>query len=238
LRCELRALLQDLGARDGDTLSASLGSVVHAIAASAPAGASPSELEALLDQHWPELDFGPRWHAENERQRASGILAALLEWLAASRQKLELVDVERGFRAQVGDAVLTGRVDRLERDGHGRLVVVDLKTTKSRVKPDDLSRHPQLGAYQLAVEAGAFGAGEASGGAALVQLAARGRSGPEQWQPPLAETDDPSWIRDQVAEVAARLRGSEFTATVNAACGYCDLRASCPVSSEGRQVTA
>jgi superfamily I DNA/RNA helicase/RecB family exonuclease len=234
LRCEVRTLLQDIGARDGEQLSASLGTLVHEVAASAPPEADLAELERLLDEQWDGLDFGARWFAENERRRASRILARLVDWLRSSRDEYTLVDIERPFRADVGDAVLTGRVDRLERDRAGRLVVVDLKTGKSKVRADELPMHPQLGAYQLAVQAGAFGAGEQSGGALLVQLAASGRD-PEQLQAPLAEAEDPEWISREVAHVASRMRGSEFTARVNSYCGNCDLQTCCPLFA-GRQV--
>jgi RecB family exonuclease len=235
LRCEVRTLLQDVGARDGDQLSAKLGTLVHEVAATAPADADLDELERRLDEKWDTLDFGARWFAANERRRASRILARLVDWLRASRAQYELVGIEQPFTAEVGDARLSGQVDRLERDAAGRLVVVDLKTGKSKVRADDLPIHPQLGAYQLAVQAGAFGAGEQSGGALLVQLAAGGGD-PEQRQPPLAEADDPDWIVREVDYVAARMRGSEFTARVNSYCGGCDLQKCCPLQS-GLQVT-
>jgi RecB family exonuclease len=236
LRCELRALLQDLGARDGEQISASLGTLVHEIAASAPPDADLDELERRLDAQWDGLDFGARWFAANERRRAGAILAKLVAWLRTSRARYELVGIEQPFAAEIGDALLTGRVDRLERDQHGRLVVVDLKTGKSKVRADDLAVHPQLGAYQAAVQAGAFGDGERSGGALLVQLAASGKD-PEQYQPPLADAEEPEWINGEINYVAGRLRGSEFTARVNQACGYCDLQKCCPLQA-GRQVTS
>jgi superfamily I DNA/RNA helicase/RecB family exonuclease len=236
LRCELRAVLHDLGARDGDALSASLGTLVHEVAAAASPDASEEELAARLDAQWPALDFGAQWHARNERERAGAILRVLLAWLRQSRSGLQLVGIEQPFSAPLGDAVLAGRVDRLERDPDGRLVVVDLKTGKSRVSVADLPVHPQLAAYQLAVESGGFGAGERTGGARLVQLASPGRD-PEQRQAPLPEADDPDWIADTVAELAARYRGSEFTAQISSACGYCDLQACCPLYPAGRQVT-
>jgi RecB family exonuclease len=127
-------------------------------------------------------------------------------------------------------------VDRLERDAAGRLVVIDLKTGKSRVRADDMPVHPQLAAYQLAIESGAFGPGEVSGGARLVQLANAGKD-PEQRQAPLSESDDPDWIRREVARVAERLRGNEFSATINTLCGNCDLKKCCPLYPDGRQVT-
>jgi len=235
LRCEVRALLQEIGARDGEQLSASLGTLVHEVAATAPPDADLAELERLLDEKWHELDFGARWFAVNERRRAGQILARLVDWMRESRIRLELVGIEQPFSAPVGDAVLTGQVDRLERDAQGRLVVVDLKTGKSKTKADEVVVHPQLGAYQLAVEAGAFGPAE-PGGALLVQLAASGRN-PEQFQPPLDQAEDPDWIRREVEYVAGRMRGAEFTARVNPYCGACDLQKCCPLQS-GRQVTS
>jgi RecB family exonuclease len=235
LRCELRTLLQDIGAKDGEQISASLGTLVHEVAAAAPPGADVSELEAMLDEQWDKLDFGAQWFAANERRRASQILAKLVDWLRTSRADFTLVGIEQEFSAEVGDALLKGRVDRLERDAAGRLVVVDLKTGKTKVKGDDLPVHPQLGAYQLAVEAGAFGPGEESGGALLVQLAASARD-PQQFQGPLADADDPQWIRRHVDYVAERMRGAEFTARQNSYCGFCDLQKCCPLYA-GRQVT-
>jgi RecB family exonuclease len=237
LKCELRALLQDLGARDGDTLSASLGTLVHDVAARLDPDATQDEVEALLDERWGGLEFRAQWHATNERERVSRMLGVLLQWMRTSRAEgLELVGVEREFSAPLGEAVLGGRVDRLERDDEGRLVVIDLKTGKSRVKADDVPVHPQLAAYQLAVEIGGFGEGERTGGARLVQLAAPSRD-PEQRQVPLPEIDDPAWIGVEIARIAERLRGPEFTAMVHSGCGHCDVRSCCPLYPDGRQVT-
>jgi superfamily I DNA/RNA helicase/RecB family exonuclease len=236
LRCEVRTVLQDLGAKDGDTISASLGTLVHEVAATAPPGATVAELEAMLDAQWPALEFGAAWFSVNERKRATRILGRLVQWLVDSRVALDLVDIERDFGVEVGDAYLNGRVDRLERDRDGNLVVIDLKTGKNKVKSGDMAEHPQLGAYQLAVESGGFGAGEHSGGAMLVQLATGGAA--EQRQEPLSSAEDPDWIRARVAAVAERLRGSEFSATQNSYCPNCDLASCCPLQTAGRPVTA
>ncbi len=238
LRCGLRTLLAQLGARDDDDIGASLGTLIHEVAAQAGPEADLARLEELVDERWPTLDFGAAWLGANERARARGMLAKLVEWLRASRAGLRLVDVERDFDVQLGDARLRGRVDRLERDRDGRLVVIDLKTGKSKPKDDELAMNPQLGAYQLAVEAGGFGAGERAGGARLVQIGTSGKSPAEQAQGPLAEADDPGWVEAQVAYVARLLRGGEFSAAVNSYCGICDVRSSCPLQPEGQQVTS
>ena len=72
-------------------------------------------------------------------------------------------------------------------------MVVDLKTGKSKPAPEELAVHPQLGAYQLAVQERGFAevaAGVPTGGARLVQLGRAVRL-EDQQQPPLAAADDP-----------------------------------------------
>jgi RecB family exonuclease len=237
VKCELRAILQDLGARDSDSVSASLGTLVHEIAATIDGDPDRERLERVLDERWGGLDFAAQWFAQNERERAGRIIDVLLQWLAASRADgLELVATEQPFSVTIDDAQLAGQVDRLERDEEGRLVIVDLKTGKQRVKVDEVATHAQLAAYQLAVEAGGFGEGERSGGARLVQLANPGKD-PEQRQEPLADSAEAEAIRAQIVRMAQRLRGAQFTASVNEHCGYCDLRNCCPLHPDGRQVT-
>ncbi len=232
--CELRSLMTDLGVRDDQALAASLGTLVHDLAATAPEGQTLEDFERRLDEVWSGLQFGADWFAANERKRAAEMLRRLVTWLRDSRAQFTRVGVELEFEVPVGDTVLAGRVDRLERDRDGRLVVVDLKTGKS--KASDLESHAQLGAYQLAIENGAFAEnGSEPGGAVLVQL---GATGPvEQRQRPLTEADDPQWVRERLDALATRMRGHEFTATQNKRCHVCDVRTSCPLQVMGRQVT-
>ncbi|WP_375476786.1 ATP-dependent helicase [uncultured Jatrophihabitans sp.] len=235
LSCELRQVMRDLGVQEDQAVAANLGTLVHALAAEAPDDQPLAEFERRLQQLWNTLDFGASWFADNERARASAMLGRLVAWLGDSRGQLRRVAVEQDFEVAIGDAVLAGQVDRLERDGEGRLVVVDFKTGKSKPKADEMAMHPQLGAYQLAIAEGAFpDAGAEPGGAVLVQLGAGGK--PEQWQLPLAQADDPDWARQAVEHVARRMRGSEFTAAQNSRCQVCDVRACCPIQVQGRQV--
>ena len=236
--CQLRALLMDLGATDAtDEVAASLGTLVHWVAEQAEPGAGIEELTALLEQGWSRLDFGAPWHAVAERARAQRMLAALASWLVDSRAKLTLVAREEPFKVQIGDAVLSGKVDRLERDRDGRLVVIDLKTGKSKPTQKDVAVHPQLAVYQLAVAEGAFTGGEPAepGGAQLVQI---GTATPgAQAQPPLADFPDPGSVAADLARVAAVLRGNTVTAQPGKACSRCLVRSCCPAQDDGRQVT-
>jgi hypothetical protein len=142
-------------------------------------------------------------------------------------------------------AMLRGQVDRLEIDAEGRLVVVDLKTGRRKPSAEDLERHPQLGAYQAAVAAGAFddGTGDPpvarTGGALLAQLGDDTKKLSVQQQPPLEDGAD--WARAQVLKAADRMAGSFFPAVHDPKqSGYgggCPVPEVCPLCSNGKQVT-
>lgn len=167
-------------------LSRSLGTLVHAIAEEYPTG-TLEQLQTALEERIGSLGVPARREDESEeeyRERVPWEAYALYE--RAKRMILRLsyyyrthmdaqgwknLGVEGSFsvrvpvpfdpRGEVGelDALLTGRVDRLEeapeRDGTRRFVIVDLKTGKTKPDGTAVATHPQLAAYQIAVEAGA-----------------------------------------------------------------------------------
>jgi RecB family exonuclease len=124
-----------------------------------------------------------------------------------------------------------GRVDRLERDADGRLVVVDLKTGKNPVTKAEARRHAQLAMYQLVVAAGLMPDGDLPGGGRLVYLGKPGAGGPtvREQDAPTDETRD-EWRR-LVRHAAAQTQGPSFTARVNSGCVNCPVRQSCPAQA-------
>ncbi|HEV7754808.1 MAG TPA: ATP-dependent DNA helicase [Mycobacteriales bacterium] len=238
--CALRWLLETAGGSPGPGAAQGLGTLVHdaATLTADPASATEAALNARVDAGWQGLDLGGPWFADKERERARRMLRKLLGWLRENGR--DLVAVEEGFSVSVGRAVLEGRVDRLERDADGRLVVVDLKTGKAAPRNDDVGTNPQLGAYQLAVSLGGFehvAPDAAAGGAALVQLGTSAKAAKEQGQGPLPDAEDPAWAEELVTRVAEGMAGSVFTAVVNDRCQVCPVRTSCPANADGAQVT-
>ena len=150
----------------------------------------------------------------------------------------ERIGVELDLRVELGRAALRGRVDRLERHGNGALRVVDLKTGSGKPTTADLLRNAQLGAYQAAVEHGAFAEhGTVSAGAALLQVGkAAGVRTTLQQQGPLSADDDPRWADVLVTEAAEGMAGSDFLATIGPVCSFCAVRSSCPVQPEGKVI--
>ncbi len=238
-RCALRWLLESCGGSAGDLLSQGVGTLVHDLAYDVAIGAVlPEEILSAFETRWARLDSGTGWHSRRQHEQARTLVERLSGWLRSNPR--ELAAAEETFAVEVGRAVLSGRVDRLERDADGRLVVVDLKTGKSKPVAADLPAHPQLGAYQLAVEEGGFEGGPEdgprSGGAVLVQLGS-GSKVTEQSQAPLSGAEDPKWAHRLVEETAEGMAAADFDATENRWCGVCPSRRSCPLHVEGGQVT-
>ncbi|MFG6196345.1 ATP-dependent helicase [Nonomuraea sp. JJY05] len=239
-KCGLRWLLETAVGAAGTSTAQGLGNIIHALAVLA-ATDLPSEdlLGDRLNEVWHDLDFGGVWYNRKQRQVAEQMIGKFLRWHKENPR--ELVALEEAFTAMVTEGVqIKGRVDRVERDGDNRAVIIDLKTGGSKPKAGDLDRHPQLGVYQLAALLGAFARHGMTepGGAALVQVgkAAGKNDALEQTQQPLADDKDPGWAKDLVDTVATGMSGPFFQAKVNDGCRTCAARASCPVNDNGGQV--
>ncbi|HEX5598174.1 MAG TPA: ATP-dependent DNA helicase [Micromonosporaceae bacterium] len=240
LRCSLRWLLERHGGAAPASAAQGVGNLVHAAAMLAEdASADRARLLEYVTARFDVIELAARWMAGREHARAEAMVDKLLRWLAGNPRRL--LAIEHEFAVRIDDPVrpieLTGRVDRLEVDADGRLVVIDLKTGKTTsVTTAELAEHPQLGAYQAAVEAGAFDEyGEVAGGAALVQLGT-GVQAREQFQDPVGESEDPGWARAMVRRTAETMAAATFVAVANSKCRTCPVRSSCPISGKGRQV--
>ena len=231
--CPLRWLAERHGGTGVRQLNSTLGSVVHALVAEP--SMSQAQLIAELDTVWAALPFDSPWYAANELDRHRAMLATFVAWRAASRHELTEIGTEvtlDGVLAAPGDGLpgvrVRGRIDRLERDAQGRLVIVDIKTAKSPVTKDDAQQHAQLGLYQLAVTAGLLD-GDQPGGGRLVYVGKPTASGgaTEREQNPLGAEDTEQW-RETVRAAAAATAGPEFAARVNDGCSHCPIRPICP----------
>jgi superfamily I DNA/RNA helicase/RecB family exonuclease len=229
--CPLRWLAERHGGTDARDLRSTVGSVLHALVAE-PA-CSESQLLAALERAWRHLSFESRWYSANELARHRTMIQAFLAWRVQTRGELTEVgvevDVDGVLDARGGASVrLRGRVDRIERDAAGRLVIVDVKTGKTPVSKDDAQRHAQLAAYQLAVAERLVAQGDEPGGARLLYLGKTGPAGAtEREQDPLTPEARDEW-RNLVREAAEATAGPQFVARVNDGCAHCALRPSCP----------
>ncbi|HEX2144366.1 MAG TPA: ATP-dependent DNA helicase [Glycomyces sp.] len=243
-QCGLRWVLESHGGDSGDLLPRHLGTLLHAAAEAVtvdPAADPKRVMEQVVGEHFDRLPFEAPWHAEQQRRRVSGAVERFASWLATNRR--ELLGAERSFKVRLAigppgvKVVLSGQVDRLERDDRGRLYIVDLKTGKTPPSVKDTEQHSQLAAYQLAVTEGAFEEGSEPGGAELVYPNAKGNAAASRSQGPLGEHENPDWARDMANESAVRMAGPVFEAKNTSKCATCSVKRCCPIADEGRQVT-
>jgi superfamily I DNA/RNA helicase/RecB family exonuclease len=235
--CPLRWLLERHGGNDGRDVRSAVGSLVHALVADQ--GMTEKQMLAELERLWAGLPFESAWYADNELVRHRSMLSTFAQWRDDTRGELTEVGREVDVDGIVdcdGTAVrVRGRLDRLERDGADRLVVVDIKTGKSPVSKDDAQQHAQLAMYQLAIAEGLLPQGEAPGGGRLVYLGKAGSAGPaERQQDPLTPEARGHWRR-QIGAAAAATQGPQFLARVNDGCTHCPVRQNCPARASAER---
>ena len=238
------------------TTALGFGSIVHVLAdavAREQLPADPAALEEHIDAVWAELGFEAAWQSRAERVAASDAVRRFLTW-HTTRPERTLVASEHSFEVEIpvgeNGIHLRGSFDRVEVDADGAVHIADLKTSKSKVRGDDLPTHPQLGVYQVAVRSGALDslddatrerAGLASGepptvaGAELVLLRLGKGDVPEvQSQGSIGE--GVTWVDDALRTADELVRAESFPARPGESCRFCSFRRACPASEEGREV--
>ncbi|MFC6355045.1 PD-(D/E)XK nuclease family protein [Luethyella okanaganae] len=209
-------------------LAASIGTIVHAametVSRREDGDTSVDTIWAEVEERWKELRFEAPWLAERELRSARRMATGLSDYLTTfSDDGKVLVGAEGGFEVNFDRITLSGSIDRVERSADGTTVIVDLKTGKRLPTITGMPEHPQLAAYQLAFDEGAFDEASNSlddpgrdvaltlGGAKLVFVAnpANGAGYTERVQQPF-DAEAFEAFRERVRAVAAALSGARF----------------------------
>ena len=206
-----------------------------------------AELMGHVDTVWDQIAFRTPWSRSRERDEVRAALGRFLDWHTAPGARTVLA-TEQHLTAEVtlpdGQRVrLNGYADRLEVDDRGRVVVIDLKTSKYPPTDKDLPTNPQLGIYQHAVANGAvddlvvdaLDGPAVPGGAELVQLRKGLVTGAkiqkQDPQEPDAEGHRP--VEVQLMRAARVIRDEVFDATPGKHCEHCQFHAICPTKAAG-----
>lgn len=238
--------------------SVNLGEVLHALAERVTRGELEGGVDALMshvDEVWERLEFRTPWSKAREHERVRAALSRFLLWHAGNPRRVLATEHPFAAVVQVPDPAgdgevavrLTGYADRLELDVEGQVVVVDLKTGRSKPSDKSVTQHVQLALYQYAVDAGAVDdllaerLGEeagpaAAGGAELVQLGILDDSTAavvQRQDVPQPEGPEREALRERIGAAAHVLREESFPALAGQQCRDCSFVSICPVKGAG-----
>jgi DNA helicase-2/ATP-dependent DNA helicase PcrA len=177
------------------------------------------ELLGLLDAGWRRGGFGD---SEEERQLRMKATSALTRYHERfEEERADPVWFERSFSFKLGEHLLRGRVDRIDRLPDGGYELIDYKTGRPR-SATALKEDVQLSLYAVgAREAWQL---EAAQQAYYYVL--------DDTKVPVARDEvDRDWITQTVLEVADGILAQGFEPTPSyAACSTCDFRIVCPAA--------
>ena len=255
--CALRTVLERSGGRPTDPTQAQVeGVVVHALAHALAQGGSVSFLRGEIDRFLDGQQLPP-WQLARAHRVIGAMLDSALDWRAATHPPRRLIGSELEVGAVLPGAEpgehpvrVVGRIDWLAEQPDGALVVTDFKTGAAVPTREKALTHAQLATYQVALTHGAPASpafpdgappdhsspGQTSriGGAELVFL--RFPKVRTLTQPALGAEQIGEWT-STIRTAAQQLGQPQVQARENARCARCPVRGSCPLQSDGRQVS-
>jgi DNA helicase-2/ATP-dependent DNA helicase PcrA len=185
--------------------------------------AGRERLLSLFELGWQRSGLG---ETDEERRLHEKAVAALDRYhvdFLAQQQESTPVWFERSFSFRIGEHLLRGRVDRVDRHSDGSFELIDYKTGKTRT-PAQLKDDVQLSLYQIgARESWKLDASRQSYYYVL-----------DNQQVPLEPTQEAiEQVRETALEVAEGIRSQRFEPKPSfAACGSCDFQLICPAAEK------
>jgi DNA helicase II / ATP-dependent DNA helicase PcrA len=205
------------------TIHQRFGIVVHQVLERfhSQGGGSLTQLMELFEASWRRSGFGDSDDEKQFRERAVEALERY--WADDRRSEAEPVWFERSFAFRLGQHLLRGRVDRVDRHPDGTYELIDYKTGKAK-SAEDLREDIQLSLYQMgARESWRL---ETSAQSYLYVLSGE--------KVPVEHSDEElERVKSTVAEIAGGILKQQFEPTPSSEiCRFCDYRIICPAAEK------
>ena len=104
---------------------------------------------AALDESWLDAGFSSAEEMADAYGEGKSIIERYVEEHEVARAGVDTLFVEKLLRKDMGDFVLIGRLDRIDEHANGLLEVVDYKSGRTEVTPEDVASDVAMGCYQL-----------------------------------------------------------------------------------------
>jgi putative RecB family exonuclease len=207
------------------TATQSFGTTIHAVMREffrlPVARRSQQRLLGLLRDCWVKEGYRNREELQAEKERAA---EALRQWYHRADVRAVPYATEVDLQASWGDVVLKGRLDRVDTDRDGGLVVVDYKTGRRPISQEAADADSALTIYAALAQRRLH---RPVHGLLLDYVVAGAQIRTERPPEVLEER------LDEVLRTASMLRADrEFTPRTGPWCSSCDLLGACP---EGQQ---
>jgi RecB family exonuclease len=234
--CGVKWMLEQSGGKDADSTAQVLGSAIHVIAAQLKDQPSLTldQLEAKLKGAWSLIDMNKGWIKDYEYRRAALMLQKFYGWHMSNKNKL--IGVEEKFEFKLGNAIVSGSIDRLELTSEGKYYIVDLKTGATPISFEDAQNNKQLQSYQLAVVNDGFKNKLAHQKVAGAQLIFVGDPKGKEAKSRPQDKVDVAAVSEQFQEIAGKMSDKSFVAVINDRCRSCAVKSSCPIQPAGKSV--
>ena len=234
--CSLKWLLEQSGGKDADSTAQVLGTAIHVITAQLreQPDLTLDQLEGKLKGAWSLIDMNKGWIKDYEYRRAAKMLEKFYSWNL--QNKNTLVGVEERFEFKLGNAIVSGSIDRIELTSENEYYIVDLKTGATTISYENAKENKQLQSYQLAVVNDSFKNKldhQEISGAELIFI---GDHKSKAAKPRQQEKIDSKAVTDELIQISAGMSDKTFTATINERCRSCAVKSSCPIQPQGRSV--
>ena len=234
--CSLKWLLEQSGGKDADSTAQVLGTAIHVIAAQLLEQPSLSldQLEDKLKGAWSLIDMNKGWIKDYEYRRAAAMLEKFYSWNL--KNKNTLVGVEERFEFKLGNAMVSGSIDRIELTAENKYYIVDLKTGATAISYEKALDNKQLQSYQLAVVNDGFKEKlehQAVAGAELVFVGDHKAKDAKPRPQDAVKVDE---VTAELSQIAQGMSDKSFVATINERCRTCAVKSSCPIQIQGQAV--
>jgi len=234
--CSLKWLLEQSGGKDADSTAQVLGTAIHVIAAQLLEQPSLSlgQLEDKLKGAWSLIDMNKGWIKDYEYRRAAAMLEKFYSWNL--KNKNTLVGVEERFEFKLGNAVVSGSIDRIELTAEDKYYIVDLKTGATAISYDKALDNKQLQSYQLAVVNDGFKEKLEHQEVAGAELVFVGDHNAKDAKPRPQDAVKVDEVTAELTQIAQGMSDKSFVATINERCRTCAVKSSCPIQIQGQAV--
>ena len=234
--CSLKWLLEQSGGKDADSTAQVLGTAIHVIAAQLLEQPSLSldQLEDKLKGAWSLIDMNKGWIKDYEYRRAAAMLEKFYSWNL--KNKNTLVGVEERFEFKLGNAVVSGSIDRIELTAENKYYIVDLKTGATAISYDKALDNKQLQSYQLAVVNDGFKEKLEHQEVAGAELVFVGDHNAKDAKPRPQDAVKVDEVTAELTQIAQGMSDKSFVATINERCRTCAVKSSCPIQIQGQAV--